>query len=35
MALMRGIYGPVRMEVSGEWRELCVEEFNPLNPKLI
>ena len=32
--LMRKIFGPKRDKVTGEWRKIHNEEFNPLNPEL-
>ena len=32
--VLRNIFGPVRDEVTGEWRRLHNEELNPLNAEL-
>ena len=32
--VLRRIFGPKRDEVTGKWRKLHNEEFNPLNPAL-
>ena len=33
--VLRGIYGPKRDEVTGEWRKLHVEEFNDFSPDTV